>query len=278
MFRTLTLTLISMTAAPLLAFESKEVTAAFERHTFVDGDLELPYRLLAPIDVKEGKKYPLLLFLHGYGERGDDNERQLIHGGSLFASEAFRRRHLAYVVAPQCPDKYETGTLGVKPGEEQFRSWILGFDREASSKFNSEGNPTEQITAVRNLVEQLRSELPIDENRLYVSGLSMGGYATWDLITREPEFWAAAAPICGGGDIRQASRLIKLPIWCFHGSEDSVVPADRSREMVDAINAAGGKVIYTEYEGVNHDSWTPTFRSRHVWDWLFAQEKKFDSN
>ena len=104
-------------------------------------------------------------------------------------------------------------------------------------------------------------------------GLSMGGYATWELATRYPETYAAAAPICGSGDPTHASRLVDMPIWAFHGDADDIVPPERSREMVDAVNNAGGLAILTMYAGVGHGSWVPVFESQEVWDWLFAQRR-----
>lgn len=251
--------------------------AAFEARVFDGGELPIPYRLLRPPEARPGTEYPLVLFLHGMGERGGDNQRQLVHGGALFASEEFRRRHSAFVVAPQCPAGVEPGAPSSKPGDppgtEAQRVWTLPAPDWNNVELRLDVGPTRQLSAVRALIDALREELPIDDRRLYLCGLSMGGYATWELATREPDLWAAAIPICGGGDPRHADRLTRLPIWCFHGEADSVVPASCSRAMVDAINAAGGRAVYTEFPGVNHFSWTPVFRSRYAWDWLFAQRR-----
>lgn len=264
-----------------------EVLAAFEKGTFSTEEITLPYRLLRPLAIEkgaaeegaieEGKTYPLVLFMHGKGERGDENQRQLIHGGKLFAAESFRQRYPAYVLAPQCPSGTEPGTLSKKkdvaPGTEADRVWTRLLERLKTPTIDLSQEPTIQLAAVQALVEKMRKELPIDSTRIYVCGLSMGGYATWELAARDPDLWAAAIPICGAGDPSHAGRLTRLPIWALHGGADTVIPVERSREMVRAINAAGGQVVFTEYPGVGHNSWTPTLDSRHVWDWMFSQHR-----
>src|SRR5690606_40817944 len=115
--------------------------------------------------------------------------------------------------------------------------------------------------------------LPTDPERVYLVGLSMGGYAVWDLATRHPDAYAAAVPICGAGDPHHAARLAHLPIWAFHGDADTVVPPERSKEVVEAIHADGGRAILTLYPGVGHGSWVPMFASQEAWDWLFAQRR-----
>ena len=240
---------------------------AFERASFEDEGLTLPYRLLKPAGASDDDRRPLLLFLHGFGERGEENQRQLIHGGSLFASEEFQNRYGAFVLAPQCPAKNIEGTdLPVV-----WSTRLRPTDQSAPDALAKD--PVPPMRAVRRLVDRLIATQPIDPSRVYVTGLSMGGYGTWELAAREPEFWAAAAPICGGGNPAWGERLSGLPLWAFHGDADGAVPVDRSREMIAAINGAGGRAIYTEYAGVGHNAWTPTFESQQVWDWLFAQRR-----
>ena len=220
----------------------------------------LKYRLLKPIDfdakADPPQKYPLVLFLHGAGERGDDNVRQLIHGGRNFADEALRKRYPAFVVAPQCPDKKKWVEV---PWEAQEHTMPT--------------EPSESLALAFELLESLQKEFPIDDSRLYGMGLSMGGFGTWDILQRKPELLAAAAVICGGGDPAFAAGFKSTPVWAFQGADDFLVKPRRSREMIAAMQAAGGTPVYTEYEGVGHDSWTPTFDNRQTWDWLFAQRK-----
>lgn len=242
-----------------------DVLEVFASDAFEHQGFTLPYRLASP-KVNADERRPLLVFLHGYGERGQENQRQLIHGGRTFASQDFRERYRAFVLAPQCPD-------GVEPGTDEQRVWTRRLEREATPENDVQQAPTAQLAAAVALVDHLIATQPIDADRVYVCGLSMGGYATWELAARSPERWAAAAPICGAGDPGHAAKLVSLPIWALHGDADFVIPVERSREMVAAITAAGGRPILTEYAGVGHDSWTPTFQSQHVWDWLFAQRR-----
>jgi predicted peptidase len=123
------------------------------------------------------------------------------------------------------------------------------------------------------LIDQLQGKYPVDASRLYITGLSMGGFGTWDALQRWPDRFAAAVTICGGGDTRMAAKIAHVPIWVFHGARDPVVKPDRSRKMVQAIKDAGGKPKYTEYPQAGHDSWTATYKDPEVLKWLFAQRK-----
>ncbi len=231
--------------APVDQFEAREFTAA-------DGNV-LHYRLLTPVDYDASQKYPLVLFLHGAGERGDDNKAQLVHGGRNFADAAFRKRHPAIIVAPQCPKESTWASFRPRSGDG--------------------GSPEAPLERVFELLESLQQEFSVDATRIYGMGLSMGGYGTWDILRRKPELLAAAVPICGGGVPESAASYSATPIWVVHGSADNAVPVELSRKMVDALRAAGSGVIYSEYDGVGHDSWTQTFDNQLIWDWLFAQRK-----
>jgi predicted peptidase len=232
--------------------------AVFEAGEFRDagGDV-LHYRLLKPLSTTPGEKYPLVLFLHGAGERGDDNKLQLFHGCRDLAAEAMRRRHPAFVVVPQCPAE---------------KKWVeVPWDAASHKMPEQISNPLRLTLA---LIESLEKELPIDQDRRYGVGLSMGGFGIWDILQRRPELLTAAAPICAGGDPAYAARFAQTPVWAFHGDADATVAVNRSREMVAALRAAGGRPIYTEYEGVGHNSWSETFANRLLWDWLFTQRRQ----
>jgi predicted peptidase len=123
------------------------------------------------------------------------------------------------------------------------------------------------------LVESLTKEFSIDQRRMYVTGLSMGGYGVWDAVQRQPMLFAAAVPICGGGDTALAKSFAQLPIWAFHGDGDTTVKPQRSRDMIAALKAAGGQPRYTEYPNTGHNSWTATYANREVYAWLFAQKR-----
>jgi predicted peptidase len=224
---------------------------AFEPHVYEDGQGgELPYRLVVPENA-DGPM-PLLLFLHGAGERGNENERQLIHGSELLLRAT--REFGCVVVVPQCP-------AGEKWSVVDWSKDKVTFSDETSA-------PMRMTQAV---IDQLIASHDVDTDRVYIMGLSMGGYGTWDAVCRWPGRFAAAVPICGGGDPAVADRLADTPVWAFHGDADPVVVVDRSRVMIEAMREAGGEPKYTEYEGVGHDSWTPAFAEPALLTWLTAQ-------
>ena len=206
------------------------------------------YRLL----VAEGPgPHPLVLFLHGAGERGDDNRVQLAYLPEILARPDTRKRFPAHVLAPQCPE----GRSWSK------RTWALE-------------NPPILPDALPAMVEKVAGKYAVDRSRFYVTGLSMGGFGAWELAARFPELWAAVVPICGGGNPLDAPKLKDIPIWAFHGAEDDIVAPGRSREMIAAIRAAGGKPLYSELEGIGHDSWTPAYESEELLEWIFSQRSK----
>jgi predicted peptidase len=229
----------------------------YEAREYADTDgAKLLYRLLKPQDYDPQVKYPLVLFLHGAGERGDDNTRQLVHGMNEFASDEIMAKYPCFVIAPQCPRE---------------QKWV-----EVDWSATGHGMPAAAAAPLRLTMEAiaaLEKEFSIDPARIYVTGLSMGGYGTWDAIARYPERFAAAAPICGGGDPAQAPKFAQLPVWAFHGSKDGVVRPQRSREMIEAIKVAGGSPKYTEYPEAGHNSWTATYQNPEFFAWLFAQRR-----
>ena len=247
----------------LAAGSDSSATAAdpkdvFEARTFKgEGETELRYRLMKPEDYDPKKKYPLVLFLHGAGERGDDNTIQLVHGMADFARDDNRDQYRCFVMAPQCPKN---------------KKWV---EVDWSQSFHDmPEEPSESIALTMQAIDALKKEFGLDEERFYVTGLSMGGYGTWDLISRYPDKFAAAVPICGGGDEVYAARLTKIPIWAFHGTLDKAVPPQRSRRMIKAIEVAGGKPKYTEYPEVGHDSWVKAYSDPEMLAWLFSQQRK----
>jgi len=231
-----------------------------EKHTFTQGKASLPYRLLKPDGYdKDGQdSYPLVIFLHGIGERGTDNQRQLRNGVEGFVKDATRKKHPCFLAVPQCPPD---------------KTWS-DLSRGTKENPTFAESPTEPAALVLDLIDALCKEHRVDTHRIYLTGVSLGGYGTWDLACRKPELFAAALPVCGGGDPTRAEKLAELPVWCFHGDNDQAVPVERSREMIAAIKQAGGEPKYTEYEGVGHDSWTQTYRNAEVLDWLFNQKKE----
>jgi len=217
----------------------------------------LKYRLIKPQGYQPGRKYPVILFLHGAGERGNDNTVTLKHAAKEFLDPARRAKYPAYVIIPQCPtDK--------KWSEVDWSKESSELPEKASDSMQS----------IKELLDDMIENAGVDRYRIYITGLSMGGYGTWDAIARYPDFFAAAAPICGGGDPKTVARFQSLPIWCFHGAKDSIVKVGRSREMVEALKAAGATVKYTEYPDAEHDSWTATYANPELYEWLFAQRRE----
>jgi predicted peptidase len=223
--------------------------------TSSDGNT-LEYRLFSPEAASSDNRLPLVLFLHGAGERGDDNTAQLKHG----VVEFFKRQqqHPCYILAPQCP---------------KDERWVdVDWNRE-TGRGAFEESPSTWMRLALMSVQSLVDSGKVDPDRIYVTGLSMGGYGTWYAAGMKETPFAAAAPICGGGDPMWAQRYVDLPLWVFHGDADNAVPVDRSREMVKSITKAGGNPIYTEYPGVGHDSWTETYANGLFHDWLMSQSK-----
>jgi predicted peptidase len=233
----------------------------YEAGTFAArNEVNLPYRLMRPPadPSNPDQRFPLVVFLHGAGERGNDNQAQLKHVLKEFARDDRRRDYPCFVLAPQCP---------------QDDRWIeVDWDAPAGHGTWPE-QPSAVMAALLEMVEDLSGRLPIDLDRVYLTGLSMGGYGTWYAAAHEPTRWAAAIPVCGGGDPSRVAPLAKLPLWALHGAEDSVVVPQRSREMIAAIQTLGGKPGYTEYPGVGHDSWVPAYADDQLFRWLFAQRR-----
>lgn len=217
--------------------------------------LTIPFRLLLPLNYDRTQRYPLVLFLHGAGERGTDNKAQLKHGAPTFLPGDVRQRFPCFVMAPQCPPD---------------QKWT-DIEWRAGGPMPPEPSVPMQLTL--DAIDALMKDYNIDRERLYVTGLSMGGYGAWDLACRQPERWAAAVPICGGGDRRSAARAKGVAIWAFHGDSDQAVPVERSREMIEGLRAAGATPLYSEYPTVSHDSWTSAYGEPELLSWMFAQRR-----
>jgi len=243
-------------AQDLTLYEKKEIK--------IKGGKSLPYRILFPENYDRSKKYPVVLFLHGAGERGNDNEKQLTHGAKLFLSENARKNFQAIVIFPQCE------TNGFWSNVKVDRSKTpLAFD------FDYKQPVTDQLDGVTKLLKQTIKNEAVDKTRVYITGLSMGGMGTFEMVYRNPKLFAAALPICGGGDTTHYNQKVKaIPFWVFHGAEDAVVNAKYSREMVEKLKAIGVNVKYSEYPGVNHNSWDNAFAEPNYLSWMFSNSRK----
>ncbi|MDP3849358.1 MAG: PHB depolymerase family esterase [Luteolibacter sp.] len=241
----------------LLLIASSNAADDYAAETFAGTNGALPYRFLSPATIQPETKYPLVIFLHGAGERGDDNIRQLHHGGSLFLDADTRRKFPAFVIFPQCPDG---------------KRWVE-VDWGDPKPHQQPKGPSAAMSPLIELIPELLKSKPIDTSRVYVMGISMGGFGVWDLAARHPDWFAAAVPICGGADDSTAPLLARMPIWTFHGDQDNTVKTGRTRSMVEALRKAGGNPKYSELPGIAHNSWSPAFANPDLLPWLFAQKR-----
>lgn len=217
------------------------------RTGFVEKSLTMPdgatrhYVVFVPHDYTAQKAWPCILFLHGAGERGTDNEAQVRVG----IGKAIRDREETFgfvTVLPQCAP--------------EPRWWT---------------SKSEKAYAMACLA-RTEKEYRIDPKRVYLTGLSMGGFGTWALAEDHPQRWAAIVPICGKGDPGKVEAFAHIPCWCFHGAEDGTVPPKHSREMVQALKEAGARPRYTEYPGVGHNSWDRAYGSDELYAWLLQHD------
>ena len=224
----------------------------------------LPYRILYPENYNRAKKYPLVLFLHGGGERGHDNEKQLTHGAALFLREENRKTFPCIVVIPQCPENQYWASADVDRSTTPF-----------TIAFNYGSQATLPLKAALSLVQQLISDESVDRRKVYVMGLSMGGMGTFEAVYRSPGLFAAAIPICGGGDVqRYDNRVKKTSFRIFHGARDNVVDVKYSRNMVERLKQLKANVHYTEYPDAQHNSWDNAFAAPDLLRWLFSNRLK----
>jgi predicted peptidase len=201
-------------------------------------DLTLEYLLYLPPGYESQKSWPLMLFLHGAGERGSDIDKvrenalpEMIEQGEEFPF---------IIVSPQCP----TGD-----------AWVW------------------KLRSLSALIDEIAANYKVDPDRIYVTGLSLGGFGTWALAAYTPDRFAAVVPICGGGELTSMPRLKRLPIWAFHGAKDDIVPVERTQELVDGLTRLDGNVKVTIYPNLKHDSWTATYENPELYKWLLEQKR-----
>ena len=230
--------------------------------TFTGGEYKdetIHYRLMSPEVVEPGKTYPLVIFLHGAGERGTDNELQLLYFPAQMAEEKWRKKYPCFILAPQCRPE---------------RKW-MEVDWASPSDPVTPEEVSEQSLAVEQMIQTTLKEEPIDRSRVYLTGLLMGGFGSFDLGARHPEWFAAVAPICGAADPKKMAALKNVPVYIVHGDNDTVVPVERSRSAVRALKEAGANPVYKELPGVGHNSWTPGYSDEEgLVPWMFKQKKQ----
>lgn len=252
--------IIVLVVAALFAFTLEAQSVEYKKSVFVDGNHSLPYRYLEPENFSKTKKYPVVIFLHGSGERGVDNEMQLIHGSQQFLNPYNRGKYPAYVFFPQCP-------------VDGFWS-IPEVDSIYQDLFCRLSNPTWQIKSLIAFVDSISSLPNVDINRIYIMGISMGAMALYELAWRKPEVFVAAVPICGAADTTKIALANKVHWRIYHGDADNLVPVQLSRNVYKKLQEANANVLYFEFPGCTHGSWNPAFNDRDLLPWLFSQKRK----
>jgi len=246
---------------PNMASVSKLINykTAFQKETFAASNgLTLPYRIYVPEDYSEDYAYPVVIFFHGAGERGNDNEKQLNNVFPYFFNKKTSPFYHAIIIAPQCPENMQWV-------DTPWANGNYSVDKVPMSK---------PMTAAVELLDHVIANYSINTDRQYVTGLSMGGFGTWDILMRYPDRFAAAIPYCGGADPSKAASLVNVPIQTFHDTTDPTVPCAGTRAMVEAIKAAGGTLIeYTETSRHGHNVWNPGVQTPGLATWFFSQRK-----
>jgi len=239
--------------------------SAYKREVFVDNTVELPYRILSPIG-DTTKKYPLIIFLHGAFEKGNDNEAQLNIGARFFLRDSIREKYPACIIFPQCPPDDSWAYF------ENKIDFNTGFATDWNFPFKKESTPV--LHAVKKLIEDIIAKGKTDTTRIYIAGLSQGGMGVLDLLARNPDLFAAGLSICGAGDPATSKYFSgKSALWLFHGANDRLVPPVFSRQYFRRLKKAGSIVRYSEYPEVEHNSWINAFAEPDLMNWLFAQRK-----
>jgi predicted peptidase len=242
------------------------VATLYEKKVFIDGNDSLPYRILLPELYDSSKKYPMLLFLHGGGERGRDNEKQLVHGASLFVKDDNLRKFHSIVVFPQCPE--ESYWSNVKKGVDP-KTNKQTFD------FQPGGEPTKAMDMAIKLEQHLLDSYPVNKEKVYVMGLSMGAMGTYEIVRRMPNTFAGAVAIAGGADTSTARQIKKTAFWIIHGAKDDVISYTYSENMAMAIQKffSAAEMQYSIYPDANHNSRDKAFKEPELLTWLFSQTR-----
>jgi len=247
-------------------FSQAQDFSAYKKELFIRGADTLRYRILYPENYKREKSYPLIVYLHGGGDRGNDNEHQLEFGGTLFLRDTLRKRFPAIVVFPQCPR------------DSTWNRFTKMTDTTTPDVRNRSLN-TYDLTTPERLVKLLMDSLVrnriADKKRIYLGGNSMGGFGTYDLVIHYPNYFAATFPICGQSNLKvYTEKAARVPVWIFHGALDKDINPQPDRNLIKALQAVGSKnAKYTEYPNAKHNSWDSAFAEPGLLPWIFSFTK-----
>ncbi|AOM77127.1 prolyl oligopeptidase family serine peptidase [Pedobacter steynii] len=236
----------------------------YDKGNYIKGKDSIYYRILFPENFNANKKYPILFFLHGRGESGQDNQKQLTHGAKLFLKDDFRKQFPAIIVFPQC-------------AENSFWANVeFGMDAQGKRNFNFQkgGRPTKAMHALLGMIDNFMDKPFVDQKRVYVGGLSMGAMGTYELLRRKKKLFAAAFAICGGDHVANVQKYKNIPLWIFHGEKDDVVPVVLSTIISDQLKVLGKEPKLTLYPNANHNSWDAAFADPKLLPWLFSNQKQ----
>lgn len=231
----------------------------FDKGSYIKGKDSINYRILFPEKFDPSQKYPVLFFLHGRGESGTDNEKQLIHGAKLFLQSELHSKYPAIIVFPQCTADSYWSNVKITTDSTGKRSF----------EFQKRGKPTKAMKALLGMIDNILDKPYINHQQVYAGGLSMGGMGTYELLRRKPKTFAAAFAICGGDNLANV-RKYNTPLWIAHGGQDNVVDPAFSKAIVNQLKIKGKEVKYTYYPDANHNSWDSVFAEPDFLPWLFS--------
>ena len=235
-----------------------ELARLYEAHSHVGVDGQLPYRLLRPLVYHPSRKYPMVVCLHGYPGQGSDNLLQLsaTYPAGVLARPAMRQKYPCFVLVPQAPHWWGDGPYGKKGAR-----WPAG----------GKGKHIPAMSMLLETIQDLLASLSIDRDRVYITGHGMGGFGVFNALASDPNMFAAAVVVSGGGDPNAAWTFCRVPVWLFAGRESPIL--HYSREMVDAITAAGGRPTFTVLPDMGTNCWAKVYEAPATWDWLFSQRR-----
>jgi predicted peptidase len=236
----------------------------YDKGSFIDHTDTIACRILFPENFDPTKKYPILFFLHGRGESGNDNEKQLSNGGKLFLKPEVRQQFPAIIVFPQCT------------ADSYWANVNITTDSAGKRNFNfiKGGDPTKAMKALSGMIDNMLDKPYINKNQVYVGGLSMGGMGTYELLRRKPKTFAAAFAICGGDNLGNVNKYKHVPLWIFHGGKDDVVKPDYSIAISNQLKIVGKEVKFTFFPDANHNSWDSALAEPQLLPWLFGHTLK----